>query len=206
MSPLSYRQLVANILSDLAKDDEMSISLDTLMERVRTSLELESRRAGPRLQAHVLQAITRERRARRVILHNDASGRQLVKFTDSGVQHFRKSGAFLLHAVDDPKIERLTIPELMNLRQTLLMVTDEIREVLREHDPSADDSLDALAPTVALIADSVETLREQNTKLSAILADNHRAERELMRLARCATDARGDVGHAPVASSSRHSA
>ncbi|KAL7277897.1 hypothetical protein ACG7TL_008847 [Trametes sanguinea] len=202
--PSTYRERVANILSEVAKDGEPSILLDTLIQRVRASIESEARGAGPRLRDYVLRAVNCERRSRRVKLHCDASDRQLITFTDSGAQYFREVGTFLLHDVDDRKFARLTIPELMNLRGTLLDITQDIRQVLHEHDPTADDSLDALTPTVAMITETVKTLRDQNIELSAILADNRRAERELTQKAKRALRTPGDAASTPVASSSRH--
>ncbi|KAI9063730.1 hypothetical protein FKP32DRAFT_1676217 [Trametes sanguinea] len=118
---------------------------------------------------------------------------------------FREVGTFPLYKADDVKLDRLTIPELMRHNDVLLELIHDIRDIIQDHDPDFEGSIEAIPPALNQISENVELLHVQNIELSAILADNCQAERELKAI--CVgkqAAAAGEAHPSSSASSSRH--
>ncbi|KAH9854793.1 hypothetical protein C2E23DRAFT_38706 [Lenzites betulinus] len=57
MTPISYHERVKNVLSNIAKNGEISMHRDSLLEQVRDTIELDSLKISPRWKEHIEKAL-----------------------------------------------------------------------------------------------------------------------------------------------------
>ncbi|KAI0325700.1 hypothetical protein GY45DRAFT_1374552 [Cubamyces sp. BRFM 1775] len=183
MPSINYQRRVRTVLSTVAKNDQNTILLLDLVDRVKDSiiLEGEGRRAGPRAEYFVQKALKRECLAARVKIVRDRNENLVVNLSPSGFRYFQHLDIVVVLDHRESKFRKLTVDQLQKETQILEGILDEVLKVIRIRRDryAATAAIERLPGIVTEIVGTVERLEEQYTDLNSILAEHRRVERAL---------------------------
>ncbi|KAI0666486.1 hypothetical protein C8Q78DRAFT_994880 [Trametes maxima] len=173
---------VLNALAVIARNKHSSVSLSDLVEKVKDSIVLDLLPLNSGVKARVLKALKVERLARRIKLVQGQRGAVMLYLTPYGLRYFWTYGAVVVYEKDEAMFQRLTIKELRKETRALDSVLLEIRDILREYHPrySSLSNVEDIPDIVTEVIKKTDTLGEQYTELTSMLAKERAEERALL--------------------------
>ncbi|KAH9855538.1 hypothetical protein C2E23DRAFT_882922 [Lenzites betulinus] len=180
MSKSTYHSRLQGVLSAFAKQGRTFLLLQDVIYKICGQFTGSGIQYGPRYREHIISAVKREVRARRV-LHDTAPDLECLVLTDSGQRFYNEWGTFPLYDRGDARIRSLTVPKLNQHTRVLRNVVDELQDVFYEfHFGEQNIEVEGVAATVKSLCETVDVLQGQNSELQLEL-NYLRADRRRLR-------------------------
>ncbi|KAL7279728.1 hypothetical protein ACG7TL_006135 [Trametes sanguinea] len=134
-----------------------------LVDRMKDSLLLEGKHAGPRAEYYIGKALKRECLAARVKLVHDRHNGARVVLSPAGFRHFQNFDTLQLLDHRGRKFERLTISQLQQETRTVQQILGELLLVIRASSEKFKDvsTIEALPVVVSEVVGRVRALGEE---------------------------------------------